>query len=61
METIKQSQTEMLQLKVIVTKIKFHQMDSIADMRGQNKIFNKCEDRSIEIIPSREQIEKKKI
>lgn len=34
-------------------------MDSIADMRGQKKIFNKCEDRSIEIIPSKEQIEKK--
>lgn len=61
METVKKSQTEMLQLKVMVAKIKFHQMDSIADMRGQKKIFNRREDRSIEIIPSQEQIEKKKI
>lgn len=35
-------------------------MDSIADMRGQKKIFNRREDRSIEIIPSQEQIEKKR-
>lgn len=34
-------------------------MDSVADMRGQKKIFNKHEDRSTEIIPSKEQIEKK--
>lgn len=35
-------------------------MDSTADMRGQKKIFNKREDRSIESTPSKEQIEKKR-
>lgn len=35
-------------------------MDSTADMRGQKKIFSRLEDRAIESIPSKEQIERKK-
>ena len=35
-------------------------MDSTTDMRGQKKIFNKREDKSIESTPSKEQTEKKK-
>ena len=35
-------------------------MDSTTDMRGQKKIFNKREDKSIESTPSKEQTEKNK-
>ena len=61
LETIKQSQTEMLELKITVTEIKISPNGFNSRYEGaEENIQQTWEDRSIESIPSEEQIEKKK-